>query len=166
MRRILMSILVLLFVLPVFTACSGKEKINVEDPVVIEQVNTESKYVARAFFESVFSNDRDMFCACFPDGFIDDLGEASGVDFFEQYTISANLSGVIIGTSSSGSTDYTVENGYDTAHMKSRISFATGIEYTEIEQISLEKITAVYKNGSEPIEAEFSVIVYKAISTV
>ena len=161
MRRILMTILALMFVLPVFTACSGKEDINVDDPVTMEQLNTEGKFAARGFIESVFSGDRDMFYACYPEGFIDDLGKAAGIDFFEQYSNTANVSGFLVGTSSVASTDYTVENGFDAAHMKSRISFAAGIEYSAIEQIRLEKITAVFKNSSEVADTEFSVIVFK-----
>ena len=162
MRRSLVVLLALLIVLPVFTACSGKNTVKVEDPVTMEQVNTEARYVARAFIESVFSNDRDMFYACYPDKFIDDLGKASGLDFFEQYSQTATLNGVLVGTASSGTTDYTVENGYDAAAMKSRISFATGVEYTKIEQISIQKLIAVFKNSSEREEAEFSLVVFKS----
>ena len=163
MRKFFVSLMFIAFVIIAFTACSGnrEQAVKVEDPVTIEQVNTDSGFVARAFIESVFTEDREMFHSCYPDGFVDAVGQAAGVDFFDEYTKSAKIRDGIVGTASTGQTDYTVENGYDAAYMRSRISFATGIEYDLIGQIRLQTVTAVFTNGTERGDMMFQFVVFE-----
>ncbi|MBR3342196.1 MAG: hypothetical protein IKG30_11325 [Clostridiales bacterium] len=165
MRRFLTIVTVIIAVVLVFSACSKKKSdkrvVSVESPVIMEQVNTESNYVARAYLESLFLGDEEMFDKCYPEGFVKLLGEANDVDVFEVYKKAVNINGDIIGTANAGSTEYTMENGFDQAGMKSRIAHVTGLEYSDIEQIRLQKVRACFTNGVELAESEFSFIVYK-----
>ena len=166
MRRYLTIVAVLTAVLLVFSACSkkteNKKVVSVEAPVIMEQVNTDSKYVARAYLESLFLGDEKMFTKCYPDNFLEMLEEANDVDVFERYKEAARFNGEIIGTADAGYKDYTIENGYDQAAMKSRIAHVTGFEYSDIEQIRLQKVRACFTNGVDLAETEFSFIVYKS----
>ena len=163
MRKILVSIMALVLVFTMLSACSDNRgnAVKIEDPVTIEQVNTDSGFVARAFIESVFTDDREMFISCYPEGFVDAVSQAAGLDFFDEYTKSAKIRDGIVGTASTGQTDYTVENGYDAAYMRSRISFATGIEYDLIGQVRLQTVTAVFKNGAESGNMIFQFVVFE-----
>ena len=166
MRKYLTIVTVLIAVILVFSACSDKKSdkrvVSVESPVIMDQVNTDSKFVARAYLESMFLGDENMFVKCYPEGFIKNLEEANGVNVFERYKEAVKFNGDIIGTADAGTTEYTIENGFDQAAMKSRIAHVTGFEYSDIEQIRIQKVRACFTNGVDLAESEFGFIVYKA----
>ena len=126
MRKIVSLTAVVLTIAILFSGCGNKPKEAVlEAPVTIEQVNTEGKYAARAFVESLFRDDRQLFEACYPAGFIDSLNSAAGVDVYEQYRTVMTVSGEFLGTGYADHREYTVDNGYDEAFLRSRITNVT-----------------------------------------
>ena len=60
MHKIISAFIFLFVFVIVLTGCGKKDEnvIKAESPVTVSQVNTEGRYVARAFLESIFSDDR------------------------------------------------------------------------------------------------------------
>ena len=163
MRKTASVLVLLISLVMLFSACNKETPLvtNVEPPVTIEQVNTDSRYVARAYLESLFLGDEAMFDQCYPEGFIERLEEINNVDVFERYRDTLRINGDIVGTCNDSYVDVTLENGYDQAGMKSRICHVTGFEYSEIGQIRIQKIKACFTNGVETVESDFSFYVYE-----
>ena len=169
MRKILIPIVVLALTVIVFTACS-KDKttrltLMVEPPVTVEQVNADSGKVARAYIESLCFGNKEMFGKCYPEGFLEALGNSAGVDIYEQYREAMKINASLVGTADAGYKDCTIENGYDPAFVKSRISHVTGIEYSDIGQIRSQKITACFTNQVDTANTDFKFIVYEVGGT-
>lgn len=169
MRKIAVSIVLILVFVLCFAGCSGKEEEIIskeqktyEDPVTLEQVNTDGRYVARAFLESIFSDNKDLFEKCYPAGFIDRVNQAAGGDIYEQYRSVANISGEISGTAYVDSRDVKAENGMDEAPLRSRICMTSGFEYSEVGLIQIQKIRGFFANDLESIESDFYIVVYEA----
>ena len=163
MRRILISIVMIMVAVFFLPGCSSDNKsFKIEKPVTLKQVNSDGKYVARAFLESIFNDDREMFNKCYPDGFVDSLNNSSGSDLFSVYSQLTDINGSLSGTGYAGSKDYTIDNGFDESLMKSRICLTTGIEYSDVEKIQIQKITARFVNSVETVDSDFYFVVYKS----
>ena len=165
MHKLLVIIAVIAVCVLVFTACSKdkntKLTLMVEPPVTIEQVNTDSGKAARAYLESLFFGNKEMFAKCYPDGFLEALGSSAGVDVYEEYREALKINASLVGTVDAGSTDYTIENGFDPAYIRSRIAHVTGFEYSDIGQIRSQKVTACFTNGTDTVNSDFQFIVYE-----
>lgn len=164
MRKAFALIISLVLIFVCVPGCSKKIKDidKPEEPVTLEQVNTDGRYVARAYLESIFSNNRELFVSCYLDGFIDRIEKKSGKNVFEEYKTSlTSISATVTGTAFNDYREYTVENGFDAASMRSGISFLTGLNYSDIEQIQLQKITVFFKSGEETANSDFYYVVYK-----
>lgn len=164
MRRMMAAFTAVMVFVFCFAGCGNKQSAaaGIDTPVTMEQVNTESRYVARAFLESIYSDDEVMFRKCYPDGFIDSVTEASGSNIFESYKNVMNINAVVTGTSDAGYQDFCVANGFDEAGMRSRISFLTGLDYSEIGIIRIQKVSVVFKNSAETAVVDFYYIVYES----
>ena len=65
MRKTEVCFVLITVLLFCFAGCSGKKNTTgYEDPVTLEQVNTEGRYVARGFLEAIFTDDRELFNKC------------------------------------------------------------------------------------------------------
>ena len=77
MRKILALIAVITAGVLILTACSKNKNtalsLTVEPPVTIEQVNSDSNSVARAYLESLLFGNKEMFSKCYPEGFLEAL---------------------------------------------------------------------------------------------
>ena len=158
-RKVVSAFVAIVVLILSFTGCSGD--IKSETPVMLEQVNTEGRYAARGYLESILTGDREMFNKCYPEGFVDDLNAASGVDVFDEYAKATRINGVILGTASVGATDYTVDNGFDEAHMRARICSVMGFEYSEVGRIQVQVVRAFFKNDSESVNTDFHFVVFE-----
>lgn len=169
MHKILTVIAVIAACILIFAACSKNKNtkitLMVEPPLTIDQVNADSGKVARAYLESLFFGNKEMFTKCYPDGFIENLGNANGVDIYEQYREAMKINASLVGTADAGYKDCTIENGYDPAFVKSRISHVTGIDYSDIGQIRSQKITACFTNQVDTANTDFKFIVYEVGGT-
>ncbi len=162
MRKTLSAIALILVFVFAFTACDGKDKgPQIEPQVTMEQVNTSGEYVARAYMESLFTDNRAMFDKCYPEGFLDKLGESSGDDLYSQYREVMKIDAVVNGTASTGYRDYSVANGYDEASMRSAICFVTGFEYSTIGRIQIQKVTVFFSKNTESATVDFYYVVYE-----
>ena len=163
MRKTAVCFVLITVLIFCFAGCSGKKNTTgYEDPVTLEQVNTEGRYVARGFLEAIFTDDRELFNKCYPDGFIDRVNMAAGSDIFEQYRSVADINAVISGTAYVDSRDATVENGFDAAMLRSKICMTSGFEYSEVGAIQIQKIKGFFKNDVESIDSDFYFVVYEA----
>ena len=163
MRKISAAFIAVCIFVLALTGCSGNAgNITVEAPVTLQQVNTEGKYAARGYLESILSGDRELFNACYPAGFVDDLNEVAGVDVFDQYMQTIKMTGTVMGTASAGFRDYSIENGYDTAQMRARICYVTGKEYGNVGKIQIQKVRAFFQNDQENYEADFFFVVFES----
>ena len=164
MRKALALIVSVMLIIVCIPGCSKKIKDidKPEAPVTLEQVNTDGRYVARAYLESIFSDNRELFVKCYIDGFVERLEKKSGKNIFEEYKKSlTSINAKVVGTAFNDYREFTVENGFDPASMRSGISFLTGLDYSAIEQIQLQKITVFFKNGEETASSDFYYVVYK-----
>lgn len=164
MRKTISAIILLIVFTISFTGCGNKAETAVtpESPVTVSQVNTEGKYAARAFLESIFSDDRDLFNRCYPEGFVDRLGAASNTDIFEEYKKITAINIDITGTAYAGSKDYTLNNGFDEAGTRSRICMVTGLEYSSVGKIQIQKVRVFFRNANEIANSDFYYIVYQS----
>ena len=162
MRRIISVLILSLGLIFVISGCGAKtQEIMPEQQVTMEQVNTEGKYVARAFLEAVFTDNRAMFDKCYPQGFFERMGDNTGEDLYAQYRNIMRINANVNGTASTGYKDYCLANGYDEAAMRSRICLLTGFEYSSIGLIQIQKVTVFFSNGSEKIDTDFYYVVYE-----
>ena len=162
MRKTLSAIALILVFVFAFTACDGKDKgPQIEPQVTMEQVNTSGEYVARAYMESLFTDNRAMFDKCYPEGFLDKLGESSGDDLYSQYREVMKIDAVVNGTASTGYRDYSVANGYDEASMRSAICFGICFEYSTIGRIQIQKVTVFFGKNTESATVDFYYVVYE-----
>ena len=165
MRKILALIAVITAGVLILTACSKNKNtalsLTVEPPVTIEQVNSDSNSVARAYLESLLFGNKEMFSKCYPEGFLEALSSSSGTDVYDAYREAMKINASLVGTADAGYRDYTIENGFDPALIKSRISHVTGLEYSDIGQIRSQKITACFTNGTDTVNSDFQFIVYE-----
>lgn len=161
MRKTLSAIALILVFVFAFTACSKDEGPQIEPQVTMEQVNTSGEYVARAYMESLFTDNRAMFDICYPEGFLEQLGESSGDDLYSQYRSVLQIDAVVNGTASTGYRDYSIANGFDEAGMRSAICFVTGFEYSSIGRIQIQKVTVFFSKNAEKATADFYYVVYE-----
>ena len=162
MRKTLSAIALILVLVFGFTACGSKSKDpQIEPQVTMDQVNTSGEYVARAYIESLFTDNRAMFDKCYPEGFLDKLGESSGDDLYTQYRDVLKINAVVNGTASTGYRDYTIANGYDEASMRSSICLLTGLEYSSVGRIQIQKVTVFFSKDTESATADFYYVVYE-----
>ena len=162
MRKTLSAIALILVLVFGFTACGSKSKDpQIEPQVTMDQVNISGEYVARAYIESLFTDNRAMFDKCYPEGFLDKLGESSGDDLYTQYRNVMKIDAVVNGTASTGYKDYTIANGYDEASMRSGICLLTGLEYSSVGRIQIQKVTVFFSKDTESATADFYYVVYE-----
>ena len=162
MRKVFAVVLALVFGLSVFGCSSDPYKdFFCEDLVTMEQLNTDSKYVARGYLEALFLNNREMFGKCFPEGYIEDMEKVIGGDVFDQFANTTVLGGDFLGSASTEYRDATVNNGYDVASLKSRICRVAACEYSDIGNIRIQKVQVLFMNSKEKKDADFYFIVYE-----
>ena len=162
MRKTFAVFLSLIFVITAVAGCGSKKvDFTAEDPVTAEQLNTEGKYVARGYFESIFLYNRDMFEKCFPEGYVEELGKATGVDVFEQFKNATQMKGTFMGAANADYKDYTVENGYDAGTMRSNICRVVGCEYSDIGSIQIQNVQAMFMNEKANDVVNFYFVVYE-----
>ena len=161
MRKILAVLMTLVFLLG-FAGCSNnKVDFEYEDFVTEEQLNTEGRFVARGYIESLFLGNREMFNKCFPEGYVEDLGKAAGIDVFDQFAAATVISGTYMGDACREYRDVTVQNGYDVASLRSRICRVAACEYSDIGNIRIQKVQVLFMNSKEKKVADFYFIVYE-----
>ena len=163
MRKVLTALTVTLVFAVLITGCGKKaETARPEQQITMEQVNTEGRYVARAFLEAIFTDNRAMFEKCYPDGFFERIEDPAEGGLYEQYRNVMKINAVVNGTASTGYKDYCLANGFDEATMRSKICLLTGFEYSAVGLIQIQKVTVFFSNGSETANADFYYIVYEA----
>jgi hypothetical protein len=152
MRKVLAFIMLMVFSVFSFAGCSKpSQEIGPEAPVTMEQVNTDGQYVARAYIESLFTDNRAVFEKCYPEGFLDKLGRASNSDLYDQYRSVMNINSNVLGTASAGHKDYTMENGFDEAGMRASICMITGLDYSAVGLGCCNHVVCnIYKYGRHP----------------
>lgn len=162
MRKCLAALSAVFILIFCFAGCdSNSNKAGFEPLVTLEQVNSDSKFAARAYLESLFLDNRPLFEACYPEGFLDRLGESAGVDIYAEYRKLFNMNGQFLGTSYADGRNYSIENGLDEAYMRSRICSVTGLEYSDVGLVRIEKIM-VYFDYEQMVASDFYIVTYEA----
>lgn len=146
-----------------FAGCDRNQitKMDVDDAVTTEDLNTSSAYVVRGFFESLFNQDRDMFEKCFPDEFIADL-KADDIDMFAQYSQSLAVSGTFAGTQYLNYNELSEEGGYDDwESFRDDISTVHGIPADQISTMHIVHVKVYFVNDGENQYIELYSIAYE-----
>lgn len=121
----------------------GCKQANVDDTVTLDNVNTSSILVAEGYIQSIFTEDKDLFYACFPEGVFEDDDYA-----FESFVNSASGTGTYLGVKYVNFNKITEENGYDSDYMKSSISLIHGIDESTISDMEIIKLQVCFDSGS------------------
>ena len=135
--------------------------------VTIDNVNQSSINVAEGFFQSIFTGDREMFFACYPDSFkefenVD--GERVDMDqIFDQYSADSLPEYTYLGASVSGYNDYVEENNYDFPSLQTDISIIHHMDVELIEAAQIVKLRLNFQNeDGERLTTDVYILVYKA----
>ena len=148
MRKTIAVLISICLTVMVFAGCTSKpDPFTAEDFVTMEQLNTEGRYVARGYLESLFLNNRAMFNSCFPEGYVEDLEKVAGGDVFEQFTATTAIGGDFLGAATTDHRDVTINNGYDVATFRSQICRVANCEYSDIGNIQIQKVQVLYMNS-------------------
>lgn len=112
-KKIISAVLTFVICMVSFTACGAQ----VDEFVTVDNVNQSSVNVAEGFFQAIFTNDLELFEACYPDSFKNfESDDGTTVDMeevlFEYYTY-MDPTYTYAGASLSGYNDYTEEYGYN-----------------------------------------------------
>ena len=161
MRKVLAVILVIVFGLTMFGCSDTTKDFVYEDLVTMEQLNTEGKYVARGYLESLFLNNREMFTKCFPEGYVEDLEKVVGGDVFDTFLSNIEVGGDFIGAATTDYRDVTVNTGYDVATIRSQICRVANCEYSDIGNIQIQKVRVLFMNSKEKTISDFYFTVYE-----
>ena len=156
MRKRIICILLSL-VMIAFAGCDRNKmtKMDVDDAVTVEQLNTSSALVVRGFFES------DMFEKCFPEEFINGLKE-DNIDMFAQYSQSLAMPGEFAGTQYLNYNELSAEGGYDDWEVfRNGISEIQGIPADQIEAMQIVQIKVYFVNDGENQYIEIYSIAYE-----
>jgi len=163
MRKTVTAALAFIVFAVILAGCASNNKRDpsAEAPVTVAQVNTGGSYAARAYIESLFYGDRPLFEACYPEGFLEVLNQSAGVDVYEEYRKIYDISGEFTGTGYADYRDYNVENGFDEAYIRSRISSVTDFEYDDIGKVQIQKIKTYFIYNGENASVDFYIITYE-----
>lgn len=111
-KKLLSVLLILVLSMGIFTGCGSK----VDEFVTVSNVNQSGVNVAEGFFQAIFTNDIDLFEACFPDSFKSFEGEDGDTvnmqEVLDQYASYIDPTYTYAGASLSGYNDYNEEYGY------------------------------------------------------
>ena len=163
MRRVIASIMVVLAMAMAFTGCSNNEitKMDVDPAITIEEVNDSSAQVVRAFFESLFNGNREMFEKCFPAEFIAEL-EEDDIDLFDQYSKAFVVDGEFAGTQYINFNELNPESGYDDWEVfKQNIADVQGVDINKIDSMQIVCIKLYFATGEENQYIELYSIAYQ-----
>ena len=69
---------------------------------------------------------------------------------------------MITGTAFVSYKDYSLPNGYDEAAMRSRICMVTGLDYSAVGRIQIQKIRVFFQNANESAVSDFYYLVYES----
>ena len=152
--KCLIAGLMLLALVFSIAACSG---VNVDPSVKSAEVNDTPENVCRAFFQSIYTDDRLMFNKCFHNGIVN----AQGEDAYAEYRKMAKETYEFLGTQYMATRPCDSDNGLDYDVVKGNISFFNDIPESTIESIKLVSVKIYFKDGEENKSIEIYSITYE-----
>ena len=161
MKKILSVILVCAFAVGVMTGCNQVSRLDIDNPVTSDILNTSGEYAARGYGEAIYNDDEAMFAACFPDGFYDKLKQTSGDDIFGQYKQAMAYDGTFLGTAFKAAQDYTTEGGYSEDDMRDSISLLMDITAEDITAMQMEAIEIFFSDGEKNVSQTVYFLVFE-----
>ena len=163
-KKIISAVLTAVICLAGFTACGAK----VDEFVTVENVNQSSVNVAEGFFQAIFTNDLELFEACYPESFKNfksEDGETVDMEevLFEYYTY-MDPSYTYAGASLSGYNEYSEDYGYD--DFPSLAEDIAALHHTTVDLIDEAQIVKLRLNfdvddGSR-VNTDVYILVYKS----
>ena len=148
-------LLISVFTLICFASCRN---VNVDDIVTLDTVNSTSVKAAEGYMQSLFTDDEELFYACFPP-------ETFEEDFDAYGTLKSSLSDQegYLGVKFLASNKFNKENGYDDDEMKTMISLVHGIQEADIIDLELVKLDVCFEgqNNKEYESVTLYIVVYK-----
>lgn len=155
----IIALFLLIITLMSFTSCSSAfTGVSVDELVKMEEVNTSPENVCRAYFQSLYQNNQDMFFACFYEG-AQNLSDNTNV--FEKYQSEIDPELEFLGTKHIATRQCNDDNGYNFDDMKDNITFFNDIETSKIEDIQLVNVKVFFKLGKEYKSLEVYSVVYR-----
>ena len=146
----------------VFTGCdrNAVTKMDLDDPVALEDVNKSSAQVVRAHFESLYNGNREMFEKCYPETFISELKEED-IDLYDEYTESLVVSGTFIGTQYLKYNELSEDSGYEDYDVYlDNIAMVHGVDQSKIESMQIVAIKLYFEVDGENKYLEVYSIAY------
>ena len=161
-RTVSVLLMITLFAGFIFTGCdrNAVTKMDLDDPVAIEDVNKSSAQVVRAYFESIYTSNREIFEKCYPETFISDLKDED-IDLYDEYTQSLVVPGTFIGTQYLKYNELSKEGGYDDYDLYiANIAEIQGVDAAKIESMQIVAIKVSFEVEGENKYLEVYSIAY------
>ena len=161
-RTVSVLLIITLFAGFVFTGCdrNAVTKMDLDDPVAIEDVNKSSAQVVRAYFESIYTSNREIFEKCYPETFISELKDED-IDLYDEYTQSLVVPGTFIGTQYLKYNELSKEGGYDDYDLYiANIAEIQGVDAAKIESMQIVAIKVYFEVDGENKYLEVYSIAY------
>lgn len=124
-----------------FTGCKN---VNVDDEITVNNCNETAVKAAEGFLQAVFTENEELFYACFPDCAFDENDKA-----FEAFTMGNENAGKFIGCKFVNYNDYNEENGYNQEWMKTNISLLHHVEEDDIQKIQIVKVDVCFEGSNK-----------------
>ena len=131
------------------TGCNQVSRLDIDNPVTSDILNTSGEYTARGYVEAIYNDDEAMFAACFPTVSMTSWKQTSGDDIFGQYKQAMAYDGTFLGTAFKAAQDYTTEGGYSEDDMRDSISLLMDIPAEDITAMQMEAIEIFFSDGEK-----------------
>lgn len=161
--RVIASAVIISLMALMFTACDRNQvtTMDIDEPMTMEKVNESSANVVKAYIESIFTANREMFEKCYPEEFINGLKE-DDMDIYQQYIDTMQAPGTFIGTQYINYNEMNEEGGYDDwESFRDDISLIQGVEASSIESLQIVCVKVYFEIDGENKAQEIYAIAYK-----
>lgn len=149
------ALILLVATLISLVACSG---VSIDKEVTKEDVNSSPENVCRAFFQSLYTEDDELFTMCFYDGVLEN---DSNISVYDQYQTLLDPELEFLGTKHIATRPCNIDNGYDYQVMKDNISVFSEIDENLIEDIQLVNVKVFFKLEDQNKSVELFSVVYR-----
>lgn len=141
------------------TACNSGVKID--DPETVDTANLSGENVARAYVQSIFTNDEELFYACYPAEALYHVEGHAGA-YFNEYKAGLDETREYYGIDYSGTDEFTTADGYDEDYMRMSIALLHEVDEDRVLNIELVKERVYFLNSSNSyVSTDIFMIVYE-----
>lgn len=161
MKRIIKKfVAVAAIVSTLFSLASCGNGITIDKEVTLSEVNSDYKTVAQAYLQAVFTQDADMFYACYPFE-VQYMFEGNAEQYFANFKNQVADYDNYYGVNFKASNDYIKEDEYDEDTMRANIAEMHEVDASRIKNMVLVKDRVFFKDGKHYTSSDVYLLVYE-----